>query len=82
MDGNGRMGRLWLSVILMKTYPVFEFLPIESLIIQSQNEYYLALSQSDKQGKSTVFLEHMFDLIDKALHDHWQARHQVWTDTK
>jgi Fic family protein len=81
MDGNGRMGRLWQSVILMKEYPIFEFLPIESLIIQSQNEYYLALSQSDKQGKSTVFLEYMLDLIDKALHDHLQVSHQVWKDT-
>jgi Fic family protein len=53
MDGNGRMGRLWQTVILMKEYPVFEFLPFETLISQTQQDYYNALAQSDKAGKST-----------------------------
>ena len=56
LDGNGRMGRLWQTVILMNEYPVFEFLPIETIISQTQEDYYKALSISDKQGKSTVLL--------------------------
>lgn len=67
IDGNGRMGRLWQTVILMQDYPVFEYLPFESLISQTQEEYYEVLSQSDKAGKSTVFIEYMLKVIDESL---------------
>ena len=66
-DGNGRMGRLWQTVLLMNAHPVFEFLPFETLIGQTQQEYYTALSKSDKCGKSTVFIEYMLETIDRAL---------------
>ncbi len=69
MDGNGRMGRLWQTVILMQKYPLFEFLPFETLISQTQSDYYNALSQSDKAGKSTLFIEYMLDVIDKSLNE-------------
>ncbi len=69
MDGNGRMGRLWQTVILVKEYPVFEFLPLETLISQTQKVYYNALAQSDKAGKSTLFIEYMLDVIDKSLNE-------------
>lgn len=67
LDGNGRMGRLWQTLILMQDYPIFEFLPFESLISKNQVEYYKALSQSDKQGKSTKFIEYMLNIIDSSL---------------
>lgn len=67
MDGNGRMGRLWQTLILMHEYPVFEFLPFETLISQNQTEYYKALSQSDKEGMSTKFIEYMLKVIDQSL---------------
>jgi Fic family protein len=67
LDGNGRMGRLWQTLILMSEYPVFEFLPFETLISQTQNEYYEALAMSDKSGKSTFFIEYMLEVIDKSL---------------
>ncbi len=67
MDGNGRMARLWQTRILMVEYPVFEFLPFESLISRSQKEYYEALSISDKSGDSTFFIEYMLGVIDHAL---------------
>jgi Fic family protein len=66
-DGNGRMGRLWQTVILLNEYDVFEFLPFETLINKSQEEYYQALSMSDMAGKSTCFLEYMLDVIDQSL---------------
>jgi len=47
LDGNGRMGRLWQTVILMKDYPVFEYLPFEVLISQTQQEYYDILAKCD-----------------------------------
>lgn len=61
------MGRLWQTVILMDSYPVFQFIPFETLISNSQSEYYKALSDSDKSGNSTVFIEYMLDIIDRAL---------------
>lgn len=67
LDGNGRMGRLWQTLILMEKYPVFEYLPFETLIIKDQDKYYKALSQSDKSGNSIAFIEYMLGVIDKSL---------------
>lgn len=67
MDGNGRMGRLWQTLILKEEYPVFEFLPFETLISKNQAAYYNALSTSDKEGKSTKFIEYMMSIIDQSL---------------
>ena len=81
MDGNGRMGRLWQTVILMKEYPVFEFLPFETLISQTQQDYYNALAQSDKAGKSTFFIEYMLDVIDKSLNELLSFKNRILKDT-
>ncbi|GAB1395551.1 Fic family protein [Saprospiraceae bacterium] len=67
LDGNGRMGRLWQTLILMQDYPIFEFLPFETLIANNQEAYYKALSQSEKEGKSTKFIEYMLKIIDNSL---------------
>lgn len=69
LDGNGRMGRLWQTIILMEQYPVFEYLSIESLIKQNQERYYYVLSLSDKMGHSTPFIEFMLELILSALRE-------------
>lgn len=67
LDGNGRMGRLWQTLILMKKYPVFEFLPFETLISNDQEKYYIALAESDKSGMSTKFIEYMLSVIDVSM---------------
>lgn len=69
MDGNGRMGRLWQTVILKHEYPLFEFIPFETLISTNQSAYYNALSISDKEGKSTKFIEYMLSIIDESLNE-------------
>jgi Fic family protein len=69
IDGNGRMGRLWQTLILKEAYPVFEFLPIETLIKEKQETYYEALGKSDNSGESTLFIEFMLEIILESLED-------------
>ncbi len=68
-DGNGRMGRLWQTVLLCQEYPVFDYLPIEMLIKHQQREYYDVLQICDNSGNSTAFIEFMLSIIDQALED-------------
>jgi len=69
IDGNGRMGRLWQTLILKDTYPIFEFLPIEVLIKERQEHYYESLGKSDNTGESTAFIEYMLEIILESLED-------------
>lgn len=79
LDGNGRMGRLWQTLILMQQYPVFEFLPVESLIKENQQEYYNVLSLSDKSGHSTPFIEFMLDIILQSLESLLKTQNRTLT---
>lgn len=82
LDGNGRMGRLWQTLILMNAYPVFEFLPFETLINQSQQEYYEALATSDKKGNSSYFIEYMLIVIKKSLQELLKLNQRSLTDNE
>ena len=80
LDGNGRMGRLWQTLILMNEYPIFEFLPFESLISKTQEEYYKSLALSDKSGKSTCFIEYILGVIEKSLESLLNYNNRVLKD--
>lgn len=69
-DGNGRIGRLWQSLILSHWNPIFEWLPIESVVYQHQQGYYDALSISNEQNDSTVFIEFMLEAILATLEEY------------
>ena len=62
-DGNGRMGRMWHSLLLGKWNELFYWLPIEELIRSRQQEYYEALGKSDKEADSSAFVELMLEII-------------------
>lgn len=68
-DGNGRMGRYWQTRLLMSVNPIFEFVPIEKVIKDNQEEYYKVLEASDSSGSSTTFIEFMLDVINKSLRE-------------
>ena len=62
-DGNGRLGRLWQSLILARWNPLFADLPVESLIFEHQAEYYQALQKSTRQTDSAPFITYMLRMI-------------------
>ena len=69
IDGNGRIGRLWHTLILSKWNSLFAWLPVESIIHKKQEDYYKAINQSNSDGNSTVFVEFMLDAIEMALEE-------------
>lgn len=66
-DGNGRVGRLWQSVILYSWREVFSAIPIESIVRDNQERYYEALEQSGSLGESTPFIEFMLEVILQSI---------------
>lgn len=68
-DGNGRMGRLWQSLILAKWQPLFAYLPIESLINKNQEAYYDAINKSTELTDSYPFIEFMLTMIVASLNE-------------
>lgn len=68
-DGNGRVGRLWHTLLLSKWNPAFAWLPVESIIHDRQQEYYAAINTSNDAGESTVFIEFMLSAIKASLTD-------------
>jgi Fic family protein len=66
-DGNGRMGRLWQSLILDKWNPIFAHLPVESLVFERQVAYYRGLQESTQQSDSAPFIVFMLSALYDAL---------------
>lgn len=72
-DGNGRMGRLWQTLMLSRWQPMLAWLPVETLVHDKQDAYYAALAAADKAGEATPFVEFMLALISQALVDATQS---------
>ena len=70
IDGNGRTGRLWQSLILGKLNPIFEHLPVENMVYSNQQKYYEAINESNKLGQSGPFVDFMLGEILKTLDAH------------
>jgi|TARA_R110000796_G_scaffold126693_2_gene241615 Fic family protein len=68
-DGNGRMGRLWQTLILSRWRPVLAYLPVETVIRDQQQAYYAALAAADAQSETTVFIEFMLLALHKSLQE-------------
>lgn len=68
-DGNGRMGRMWQTLLLCQWKPVFAWLPVETLIRERQDAYYKVLAESDRQANSEPFITFMLTAIRDALRE-------------
>ena len=66
-DGNGRMARLWQTLLLSEWNSVFQYLPIESRIQEFQSDYYEAIARCHSAGNSDFFIEFMLDKIKETL---------------
>jgi Fic family protein len=66
-DGNGRMARMWQTLLLAEWKPVFARLPVESVIKERQSAYYDAIENSNKKSDSTDFILFMLTALRDAL---------------
>jgi Fic family protein len=76
-DGNGRMARLWQRLILNEKYPVFEFLPFENVIVNSQKEYKALLAKKEL----TLFIEYQLGILDTSLQQLLNYNNRILKDT-
>ncbi len=68
-DGNGRVGRLWHSLLLSRWAPIFSWLPVESIVYDRQEEYYEAINASNAAGESTRFIEFMLSAVRESVEE-------------
>lgn len=82
VDGNGRIGRLWQSLILGQLNPVFEHLPVENIVYANQKAYYQAINKSSNLGNSSPFIDYMLEEILSALLCHQGKSNEETLDEK
>lgn len=75
LDGNGRTGRLWQSLILTQLHPLFAHLPVENMVYSNQQAYYDAITAATAAGESTRFIEFMLSEILATLENHKGEEH-------
>ncbi len=76
-DGNGRMGRLWQTLILSQWRPILAYMPVEAVIREQQDAYYAALSAADQQAEATPFVEFMLQALNLALAEAVQSERSL-----
>lgn len=68
-DGNGRMGRMWQTLLLMRWNPIFAWIPVETIVKEHQQEYYSAIAQSDSTASSMPFISFMLRCMKSAVEE-------------
>ncbi|MFT3883925.1 MAG: Fic family protein, partial [Flavobacteriales bacterium] len=80
--GNGRIARLWQKRVLMRQWPVFAFLPLESFILNTRPAYYASMAYADRQGDCGGFITYMMERIDEALQELLTGQRPVLSGTE
>lgn len=81
-DGNGRLGRLWQTLILSRWKPLLAWLPVETVIRQHQPDYYAALAAADRSANATPFVEFMVDALHQSLTEALHAAESAETSER
>ncbi len=66
-DGNGRMGRMWQTLLLMQWNPILAWIPVETIVKEHQQDYYAAIAQSDRETSSTSFITYRLNCLKQAV---------------
>ena len=66
-DGNGRIARFWVSLILTDWNDKFKYIPIEEEIYLNQEEYYNSIAQCHINGNVNVFISFMLKVIFSSI---------------
>ncbi|MDI9570588.1 MAG: Fic family protein [Pseudomonadota bacterium] len=74
-DGNGRLGRLWQTLILSRWKPLLAYLPVETVVRDRQEDYYRVLAQADERGDATPFVEFMLEALRSAIEEALTSDH-------
>lgn len=77
VDGNGRMGRFWQTMLLSRWKGIFAWLPVETIVKDHQQEYYDFIAKSDAAGNSTVFVEFMLKCLMDAMENYEDDENEV-----
>lgn len=78
-DGNGIVSRLWWKRLLMEHFSVFEFLPLEKAVLESQESFYHTLSKCGKSGRPTEFLEYLLGIINDTITEYLRRNKEIKT---
>lgn len=78
-DGNGRMGRLWQTLILSRWQPMLAYLPVETVIKRRQQAYYDQLGDADAQGDCSAFIEFLLNALEESLQEAIRTEQDVKT---
>ncbi len=73
MDGNGRMGRYWQTMLLARWKGIFAWIPVETIVKAHQQEYYDAIAKSDAAGESTIFITFMLQCLLDSIKEYQVA---------
>ena len=76
-DGNGRLGRMWQTLLLMQWKPIFAWIPVETIVKEHQQEYYAAIMKSDHEASSTPFIVFMLGCLKEALDEMEESNQKI-----
>ena len=73
-DGNGRMGRMWQTLLLHKWKEILAWIPVETIIYSRQSEYYSALGSSNDANDCSGFVQFMLQAIWDSLEEYSSSK--------